>query len=260
MNYYIILAVILFIYMSLWFVISLIKRRNDVADIAWGIGFVLIAWSAFFLSENLSIRSLLVNILVSLWGLRLAWHIKSRNKGKTEDYRYLAWRKEWAKWFYIRSYFQVYFLQGALLYIIILPVLFVNKNSGVNLNFIDGLGALVWIVGFFFEVVGDVQLKKFLINPINKGHLMQAGLWKYTRHPNYFGEVTQWWGLWLIAINISSGWFSIIGPLTITILILKISGIPLLEKRMAENPEFAEYKKRTSIFIPWPPKNFSLQE
>ena len=250
MNYYLILALVLFVYMSLWFFISLLKKRNDLADIAWGIGFILIAWSSFFFSENFSARSLLVNILVSIWGLRLAWHINSRNKGKTEDYRYLTWRKEWGKWFYIRSYFQVYLLQGALLYLIILPVLFINKNVGLNLNFIDGLGVLVWLIGFFFEAVGDAQLKKFIRNPINKGHLMQNGLWRFTRHPNYFGEVTQWWGLWLIAINVPNGWLSIIGPLTLTILILKISGIPLLEKKMAENSEFAEYKKRTSIFIP----------
>lgn len=252
MNHYLILALALFIYMSLWFVFSLFKKRNDVADVAWGIGFIIIAWLSFFLSENFSTRSLLVNILVSIWGARLAWHIKNRNKGKTEDYRYLAWRKEWGKWFYIRSYLQVYLLQGLFLYLIILPVLFVNRGVSSNLNFIDGLGALLWLIGFFFEALGDAQLKKFLKNPINKGHLMQTGLWRYSRHPNYFGEVTQWWGLWLIAINAPSGWLSIIGPITITILILKISGIPLLEKKMAENPEFAEYKKRTSIFIPLP--------
>jgi len=241
--------------MSLWFVFSLVKKRNDVADVAWGLGFVLIAWSSFFITGNFSIRSLLVNILVSIWGLRLAWHIYSRNKGKTEDYRYLAWRKEWGSWFYLRSYFQVYILQGVLLYLIILPVLLINNNVGVNLNFIDGLGVSVWLIGFFFESRGDAQLRNFIKNPINKGHLMQSGLWQYTRHPNYFGEVTQWWGLWLIATNTPNGWLSIIGPVTITILILKVSGIPLLEKKMAENPEFIEYKKRTSVFIPFPRKH-----
>jgi len=241
--------------MSLWFVFSLVKKRNDVADVAWGLGFVLIAWSSFFITGNFSIRSLLVNILVSIWGLRLAWHIYSRNKGKTEDYRYLAWRKEWGSWFYLRSYFQVYILQGVLLYLIILPVLLINNNVGVNLNFIDGLGVSVWLIGFFFESRGDAQLRNFIKNPINKGHLMQSGLWQYTRHPNYFGEVTQWWGLWLIATNTPNGWLSIIGPITITILILKVSGIPLLEKKMAENPEFIEYKKRTSVFIPFPRKH-----
>jgi len=260
MNYYIILALFLLAYMSLWFIISLLKKRNDVADIAWGLGFVFITWLSFFISQDLSARSLLVNVLVSIWGLRLAWHISSRNKGKTEDYRYLAWRKEWGKWFYVRSYFQVYFLQGVLLYVILLPVLFINRNSGLNLNFIDGLGVLVWIIGFIFETVGDEQLKNFISNPINKGKLMQTGLWRYTRHPNYFGEVTQWWGLWLIAINAPYGWITIIGPLTITILILKVSGVPLLEKKMADNPEFAEYKKRTSVFFPLLVRSFVFKK
>ena len=129
--------------MSFWFFISLLKKRNDVADVAWGLGFVLITWTSFFIAENFSIRSLLVNILVSIWGFRLAWHINKRNKGKAEDYRYLAWRKEWGGWFYIRSYFQVYLLQGALLFLIISPVLLINKNVGITINFIDGLGFMV---------------------------------------------------------------------------------------------------------------------
>ena len=259
MNYYIILAIILFAYMSLWFTISLLKKRNDVADVAWGLGFVFIAWSSYIISENFSTRSLLVNILVSIWGLRLAWHISSRNKGKTEDYRYLAWRQEWGKWFYVRSYFQVYLLQGVLLYVIILPVLFINRNAGLNLNIIDAFGALVWIIGYIFETVGDAQLKNFIIDSNNKGKLLQTGLWRYTRHPNYFGEVTQWWGLWLIAISAPFGWITIVGPVTITILILKVSGVPLLEKKMADNPEFAEYKKRTSVFFPLPVRSAVLK-
>lgn len=152
--------------MSLWFVISFIIKRNDVADVAWGLGFVLMVWTSFFLSGEFGIRGLLVNILVSIWGLRLAWHIHTRNKGK----------------------------------------------------------------------------------------LMQSGLWAYTRHPNYFGEVTQWWGLWLVALSVQNGVFGIIGPLTITFLILKVSGIPMLEKKMAENPDFAEYKRRVSMFLPLPPQ------
>ena len=240
--------------MSFWFIISIFKKRNDIADIAWGLGFVLMTWISFFLSDQSGIRSILVGFLVSIWGLRLASHIYFRNKNKTEDYRYLAWRKEWGSWFYIRSYFQVYILQGLFLFLIILPVLIINRNIGQNINILDIFGILVWLLGFYFEAVGDAQLSKFIKNPANKGKLMQNGLWAYTRHPNYFGEVTQWWGIWLIALNVPIGWFSIIGPVTITILILKVSGIPLLEKKMEENPEFEEYKKRTSIFIPLPPK------
>jgi steroid 5-alpha reductase family enzyme len=252
MNYYLTLALVLLVYMSLWFVISLIKGRNDVADVAWGLGFVLMSWTSFFLSGDFDLRGLLVCILVSIWGLRLARHIYVRNVGKAEDYRYLAWRKEWGKWFYLRSYSQVYLLQGFLLFLIVSPVLVINANSGPSLGFLDLLGALVWSLGFYFESVGDAQLAHFIKDPTNKGKLMQDGLWAYTRHPNYFGEVTQWWGLWLVALSVSGGWISIVGPLTITFLILKVSGIPMLEKKMAENPDFAEYKRRVSMFIPLP--------
>ncbi len=254
MNYYLLLALILFVYMNLWFFISLIKKRNDVADIAWGLGFMLMAWVSFFLSGDLNIRGLIAGILISIWGLRLAFHIYGRNKNKTEDYRYLAWREEWSKWFYLRSYFQVYILQGALLFIIIFPVLLINKSGNFPLGVLDILGILIWIVGFYFESVGDSQLARFIKNPENKGKLMQSGLWAYTRHPNYFGEVVQWWGLWLIALSVPNGYIGIIGPITITFLILKVSGIPMLEKKMEENIEFAEYKRKTSMFIPLPIK------
>ena len=259
MNYYLTLALILFSYMSLWFVVSLIKKRNDVADVAWGLGFILLAWGSSFLSSDYNTKGLLVNILVSIWGLRLAWHIHSRNKGKTEDYRYLAWRKEWGKWFYLRSYAQVYLLQGFFLFLIVLPVLVIHKNSTSSLGLLDLIGIGVWLLGFYFEVVGDAQLAKFIKNPSNKGKLMQSGLWAYTRHPNYFGEVTLWWGIWLISLSVPNGWIGLIGPLTITVLILKVSGIPMLEEKMAKNPEFAEYKRRVSMFLPLPPRNIYRQ-
>ncbi len=254
MNYYLTLIVILFVYMSLWFVVSLIKKRNDVADVAWGLGFVLLVWASFFISSDFDPRGLLVNILVSIWGLRLAWHIHKRNKGKVEDYRYLAWRKEWGQWFYVRSYAQVYLLQGFLLFLIVLPVLVINKSLSTQLGWLDLLGVVVWLFGFYFEVVGDAQLAQFIKNPANKGKLMQNGLWAYTRHPNYFGEVFLWWGIWLITLSVPNGVFAVIGPLTITFFILKVSGIPMLEKKMQENPEFEEYKHRVSIFFPLLPK------
>ncbi|MFA7302812.1 MAG: DUF1295 domain-containing protein [Candidatus Paceibacterota bacterium] len=252
MTYYLALAAVLLGYMSLWFVVSLLKKRNDVADLAWGLGFVLMAWAALYLSGTSEPRQLVVNALVTVWGLRLASHIYARNKGKAEDYRYAQWRKDWGKWFYLRSYAQVYLLQGVLLSLIATPVLHINSSGGSALGALDVVGVAVWLVGFFFEVVGDAQLARFIQNPANKGHLMQSGLWAYTRHPNYFGEVTQWWGIWLIALSVAGGAYAGIGPLTITFLILKVSGVPLLEQKMAENPEFAEYKKRTSMFLPLP--------
>lgn len=255
MNYYLILGLVLFVYMTVWFGISVLKKRNDVADIAWGLGFVLLAWISFILSDKTSVHGLILGVLITIWGVRLAWHIHARNKGKTEDYRYLAWRKEWGKWFYLRSYAQVYLLQGFFLFLIVLPVLLVNKSENIGTFGVFGyLGVFVWLIGFFFESVGDAQLSAFVRNPDNKGSLMKSGLWRYTRHPNYFGEVTQWWGVWCITLGASFGWYGIIGPITITFLILKVSGIPMLEKKMEQHPEFAEYKRRTSVFIPLPPK------
>lgn len=252
MNYYLTLAFILFCYMTLWFIVSVIKKRNDVADTAWGLGFVIIAWFSFFLS-GFSFVALLVNLLVTVWGLRLAWHIYSRNKNRPEDSRYLEWRKTW-KNFYLRSFFQVFLLQGVLLFLISLPVLFINQSGSDDFGFFEIIGICVWSLGFYFESIGDKQLKEFISNPLNKGKLIEKGLWKYSRHPNYFGEVTQWWGIFLIALSTPGSFFTIIGPLTITILILFISGIPLLEKKYAGRPDFEDYKKRTSVFIPLPPK------
>ena len=252
MNHYIILGLLLFAHTNLWFFISLIHKRNDVADVAWGLGFVLLAWVSFYLSGNSGLRGLLVCLLVSVWGLRLAWHIHSRNKGKPEDYRYQNWRTQWGKWFYLRSYLQVYLLQGVLLFVIALPVLVITQSSMTSFGVLDFIGLAVWLFGFYFEVTGDAELARFIKNPQNKGKLMQSGLWAYTRHPNYFGEVTLWWGIWLIAIVLPNGLFAVVGPLTITYLILNVSGIPMLEKKMEQHPDFAEYKRKTSKFIPLP--------
>lgn len=232
MNYFLTLGFILFVYMTLWFLIALIQKRNDVADTAWDLGFALLAWASFFISDEFNIRGLFVNILVSIWGFRLAWYICKRNRGRAEDYRYRAWRKEWGAWFYLRSYFQVYMLQGIFLFLIIMPVLLINRMPSGDFNVLDLLGAAVWLIGFVFEAAGDAQLARFIRNPFNKGKLMQSGLWAYTRHPNYFGEVTQWWGVWLIALSAPNGWRGVLGPIVITFLILRVSGIPMLERKM----------------------------
>jgi steroid 5-alpha reductase family enzyme len=240
--------------MSVWFLISMIKKRNDVADIAWGLGFVLLSWTSFFLSGEQSIRALAVNILISVWGVRLATHIFSRNRNKSEDYRYLEWRKEWGRYFYIRSFLQVYMLQGLLLFLIVFPALLTNYSFSSLLTPMDYVAFSIWLLGFLFESIGDKQLADFIKDPSNTGKIMQSGLWKYTRHPNYFGEVTQWWGIWLFSVAASQSYIGIIGPATITVLILFVSGIPLLEKKYIGNTDFEEYKKRTSMFFPMFPK------
>lgn len=245
---YAIIALALFAYMSVWFLIACALRRNDIADIAWGLGFVLMSWLAYALSEQ-SARSLLVNILVTIWGVRLAWHIARRNLRKTEDSRYAAWRATWS-YFYLRSYVQIFLLQGFFLFIILLPVLFIHASAPVSLQVTDVIGIMIWIIGFYFESVGDHQLKIFLKDPANKGKIMDQGLWAYSRHPNYFGEVTQWWGIFLCAAFLPSGYVTIIGPLLLTLLILFVSGVPMLEKKYAGRPDFEAYKKRTSMFVP----------
>jgi steroid 5-alpha reductase family enzyme len=252
MNYYILLAAVLFGYFSLWFVVAVAARRNDVADVAWGFGFVLMAWMAYSLS-GFSPRSLLVDILVTVWGIRLAWHIYQRNHKRPEDHRYQAWRKQW-KNFYLRSYLQVFLLQGFLLYLIAIPILFINRSSLSELALLDCCGVAIWLAGFSVESIADRQLKNFIGDSANKGKIMEGGLWRYSRHPNYFGEVTQWWGIFVIALAVPAGWTTVIGPLTITVLILFVSGVPLLEKKYEGRADFEEYKKRTSIFVPWPPR------
>jgi steroid 5-alpha reductase family enzyme len=252
MNYYFVLAFFIFVYMSLWFVIALIKKRNDVADIAWGLGFVFISWLALYLS-GFTLKAFLVDLLVTVWGIRLALHIYKRNSKKPEDARYAAWRAEW-KNFYLRSYLQIFILQGVLLFLISIPVLFINHASQSSIELVTILGLLIWSFGFYFESTADSQLSQFISNPENKGKIMDQGLWKCSRHPNYFGEVSQWWGIFIVALSIPGGYLTIIGPLTITISILFISGIPLLEKKRLGQPAFEEYKKHTSVFIPLPPK------
>ncbi len=241
-------------YMTLWFVIGLCLKRNDVADTAWGIGFIVASLVPIIAYGFNTDRSLLVTMLVLVWGLRLAYHITLRNIKKTEDARYKAWRDSWGAWFIPRSFLQIYVLQGILLILVVMPVLIINTYRGGDITFFDLLGLVVWTLGFYFEARGDRELRAFIKNPDNKGKILNTGLWKYTRHPNYFGEVTQWWGIWIIALSVPFGWVGIIGPLTITVLILKVSGVPMLEKHMEQNPLFAEYKAKTSKFFPLPPK------
>ncbi|MFP4022811.1 MAG: DUF1295 domain-containing protein [Candidatus Paceibacterota bacterium] len=259
MNYFIVLAIVVFFYMTFWFVISLIKKRNDVADVAWGLGFVFLAWISLAISQNFEITNLLIDLLVTIWGLRLSYHIYQRHRKGGEDYRYFKYRKTWGKWFYIRSFLQVYILQGLLLFIIATPILIANKFSTEYFGLFQVLGLLIWITGFYFESVADAQLARFIKDPANKGKLMMQGLWEYSRHPNYFGEVLQWLGIWVMVLSLPYGLWGVVSPLVITFLILKVSGIPMLEEKMSEHPDFAEYKKKVSCFIPLPPKRSSSQ-
>ncbi len=246
------------VYMLIWFIVSLVLKRNDVADIAWGGGFIVAAFAAFVYHGAATPRALLVLALVTVWGLRLALHIGLRNRGKAEDARYRMWREEWGKHATLRSFFQIYLLQGMLLVIISIPVLKAVTTPAGSLTAFDVFGMLVWVAGFLFEAFADWQLLQFKKEPGNKGRIITTGLWRFSRHPNYFGEVTIWWGIYLIALAVPGGWMTVIGPMTITALILGVSGIPMLEKKYEGNREFDEYKRRTSAFFPLPPKTLTI--
>lgn len=242
------------LFMTGMFVVAILEKRNDVADVVWGLGFVLATVVALLLQSELATRALLVSVLVFIWGGRLALRIFLRNRKKKEDKRYKQWRQEWGKYFYLITFLQVFMLQGLLILVIVSPVVWTIYQPSSSLNLLDMLGLVVWLTGFTFEAVGDYQLDQFKKDPAGKGKIMQTGLWHYSRHPNYFGEVSLWWGVYIIALSVPHGWLTIFGPLTITFLILKVSGIPLLEKHYEGNQAFEEYKKRTSAFFPMPPK------
>lgn len=247
------ISVLIWLYASLWFIVSLLVRRNDVADVAWGLGYVLIC-IYLFKTQTLTSVSVLVYTLVCIWALRLSIHIFLRNRGKPEDFRYRQWRKEWGKNFYWRSYAQVYLLQGFLMLIIALPIV-VAGFSGTNTWTLETfLGILLWMIGFYFQVVGDYQLAKFVKNKPHPEAVLQTGLWKYSRHPNYFGEIAMWWGIYMIILPLRYFWLGMFSPWTITLLLIFVSGIPLLEKRYEGNKEYQNYKNRTSMLIPWWPK------
>lgn len=220
----------------------------------WGLGFVIIAWYLMIENWNFLIPRVIMTVLVTIWGLRLFIHIIQRNLGKEEDFRYKKWREDWGKWLIPRAFLQVYMLQGLFMGIISLPVILIRNESGPWNLLILVIGLGIWILGFIFESVGDKQLKNFIGDPSNRGKIMDRGLWKYTRHPNYFGEATMWWGIFLIGMSAGISILSIISPLTITTLLLFVSGVPMLEKSMKDKPGYQEYAERTSIFIPLPPK------
>lgn len=246
------LAWALFGWTLVWFALSVCIARNDIADIAWGLGFIFLAWLSFFIGGRPN-HALPVNVVVTIWGLRLAGHIYSRNRGKPEDFRYAQWRKQW-RHFYTRSFLQVFLLQNAFLYIIAWPVILVNLAESVPFHWAHFVGVVTWLVGFLFETVGDYQLTKFKQNPANRGRIITIGLWRYTRHPNYFGEAVQWWGVYLMATAVPGGWITFASPLLITYLLRYVSGVPMLERKYENHPEFQLYKVKTSAFIPMPPK------
>lgn len=251
----------IFVYMlSLW-LISLSQRNSSIVDIFWGLGFVLCAWLYATLTPwDSGNRKWLLLFLVTVWGLRLSYHILRRNWGRSEDFRYQAWRREAGESWWWRSFFKVFLLQGLLMWIISVPLYAAQAYlAPTRLTWFDGLGVGFWVVGFFFEAVGDWQLVRFKADPLNRGKVLDSGVWRYTRHPNYFGDAAQWWGFYLISLS-AGGWWTMFSPVLMTALLLNVSGAALLEKTLVKTkPHYKEYMEKTSPFLPLPQKNISKE-
>lgn len=254
-NLFLLSGAAILLLMTLLWLLSLTLKNSSIVDIFWGFGFILIVWLVFALApQGYLPRRQLVAILVTVWGVRLALHIGSRNWGKPEDFRYASWRKEnGPRWWWV-SYFKVFLLQGLIMWILSAPLI-AAQTSGFPaiLTPMDLLGMCIWGAGLFFETVADAQLAYFKKNPTNRGRILTSGLWKFSRHPNYFGEAVLWWGYYLLALAAGAGW-TIFAPLLMTVLLVKVSGVSMLEKTLKSKPGYEEYMNNTNAFVPWLPK------
>lgn len=255
MNVYAITPVVVAVAVFLLWLLSLKLKDASIVDIFWGLGFALIAIASYFVGGGFVHRKQLITAMVVIWGVRLAWHIGSRNIGKGEDFRYQAMRKKHGERFPLVSLYSVFLLQGVLMWLISLPLQAAQiPVQPDHLTALDFAGALVWLIGFLFETIGDVQLRQFKSDPANKGKLMDRGLWALTRHPNYFGDALLWWGFYLVACA-AGAWWTIFSPALMTFLLLKVSGVAMLERSLTKTkPEYAAYARRTNAFLPWFPK------
>ncbi len=247
---------IIFILVSLLWVVSVIIKNVSIVDLFWGMGFVIVNAVYFYVSGEFSLRKILLLFLVTLWGLRLSIYLAWRNLGKGEDFRYREFRRKYGteRYWWV-SYFQTFLLQGALILFVSLPLLGANSQTDSNeLNWLDYLGIVIFIIGFVFEAGGDFQLARFKKNPNNNGKVLNTGFWKYTRHPNYFGDSAVWWSFAIFSMAAGSYW-TIIGSVGMTLLIIKVSGVALLEKSLNDTkPQYRDYIQKTNSFFPWFPK------
>ncbi len=248
-------AITLGLMVVLW-LISLFVRDASIVDSFWGTGFAIA--NVFYFTQTpdgAGPRKWLGLALVTIWGLRLSVYIFRRNWGKGEDPRYAKWRAEAGEAWWWRSLFKVFLLQGILLWLISVPLLAAQAGaSPTHLTALDGLASLLWAIGFFFEAVGDGQLARFRADPANRGKVFSGGVWRYSRHPNYFGEAAMWWGYYLLAAA-AGGWWTIFSPILMTFLLLRVSGVALLERGLKEaKPQYREYVESTSAFVPWFPR------
>ena len=236
--------------------LSLVLRDASIVDPFWGLGFAVVAWTSAVVADSLGTEGAVLVALTTVWGLRLTAYLSWRNLGKGEDFRYRAMRKRWGERFPLVSLGTVFLLQGALLWVVSLPVqLGQDPGPGEKLEWLGGAGIALWAVGLFFETVGDAQLARFKAVPANEGHVLDSGLWRYTRHPNYFGDFCVWWGLFLVAAALGAPWWTGVGPVLMSVLLVRVSGVALLERSLSRRkPGYEEYVRRTSAFFPRPPQ------
>jgi len=249
-------ALLIISLLTILWLISVFIKNVSIVDIFWGLGFLFINLYYFLASDEFYTRKIILLVLVTLWALRLSIYLAWRNIGKGEDYRYQEFRKKYGeeRYWWV-SFFQVFLLQGILIVLVSLPLLATNfETQNDYLNLFDYLAILFWVIGFIFESAGDYQLSKFKMNPNNKGKVLNTGLWKYTRHPNYFGDTMVWWAYAIFSI-VSQNYWSFIGSIIMTLLIVKVSGVALLEKSLKDKKlEYLEYIRKTNSFFPWFPK------
>lgn len=248
--------------MTLVWLGSLLKRDASIVDVFWGLGFVLVGWVYFLGSPEPSVRGRLVLGLVTLWGVRLALHIFWRSRGQGEDYRYREMRERRPGYFVWWSLVMNFWFQAVLLWIVSMPLYQVQRQPDPRmLGGLDWLGLGLFAVGFAFEAGGDWQLARFKGDRANAGQVMDRGFWRYTRHPNYFGDAVVWWGFFCFAAATPGGWWTVFGPVVMTILLMRVSGVTLLERRLNETkPAYREYARRTNAFFPWFPAKESPAE
>jgi steroid 5-alpha reductase family enzyme len=243
-------------FMSLLWIISVIITNASIADIFWGTGFIIAGVWYFINGHGNPTREIILMVLLTLWGLRLSLYLAWRNIGRGEDFRYREFRKKYGeKRYWWISFFQTFLLQGVLMWLISAPLLGAQYTGNDSPpGFFDFAGIALWLTGFIFEAGGDIQLARFRSDPSNRGRVLKTGFWKYTRHPNYFGDSAVWWGYGLICIGAGS-YLPVLGSVLMTLLIIRVSGVALLEKSLKEQkPEYREYARATSAFIPWFPR------
>lgn len=244
-----ILAVLLFCYLTSMVALATYKGDTSIANFTWGGGVLLVTLFTFFTMSSFLPRQIIATAMIVLWASRLIMHVYKRYTGT--DPRFTAWH-----WQGLRALgMNCMWIYGQIIMIVIMsyPLVLINRAQLSGLTLFDLIGILVWIIGYAIEAISDQQLFVFMHNPANKGHVINTGLWRYSRHPNYFGEALMWFGIWIIALSVPFGMTAIITPLVITFLLRFVTGVPLIERAMKDNPEYQEYTKTTNAFVPWFP-------